>query len=204
MRRLHLNRRQNIRREGQNYQINPVHPSIPSVPLRPLPEPPKDSIVIPPPHSNGDGHGDCIHTAKFHHPTKFTDYGNHPYVVDINKATLQNSNFRTTIWTGEYLQVTLMCIPAGEDIGLELHPDTDQFLRIEDGQGLVQMGETKDKLHFRQAVFNDSAVFVPAGTWHNIVNVGSIPLKLYSIYAPPHHPHGTVHPTKAIAEKMGD
>jgi len=97
-----------------------------------------------------------------------------------------------------------MTIRPGEDIGLEIHPDTDQFLRIEEGQGIVQMGPSKRNLTFRQPVFADTAVFVPAGTWHNITNIGSGPLKLYSIYAPPHHRHGTVHPTKAIAEQMGD
>jgi len=97
-----------------------------------------------------------------------------------------------------------MTIPVGGDIGLETHPDTDQFLRIEEGQGLVQMGPSREKVTLKQTVVPDSAVFVPAGTWHNITNIGNVPLKLYSIYAPPHHPHGTVHPTKEIAEKMGD
>jgi len=97
-----------------------------------------------------------------------------------------------------------MSIPPGGDIGLEIHPDVDQFLRIEQGQGIVQMGRDRRNMNFRQTVFNDFAVFVPAGTWHNITNIGNMPLKLYSIYAPPHHPHGTVHHTKAIAERMGD
>ena len=130
------------------------------------------------------------------------DHGPQPYVVDINKATIQNSNYRTALWTGEHLQLTLMCIPPGDDIGLELHADTDQFLRIEEGQGIVQMGKSKNNLNFRQPVFNDFAIFIPAGTWHNITNIGRTPLRLYSIYAPPHHPHGTVHPTKAIAAQM--
>jgi len=95
-----------------------------------------------------------------------------------------------------------MCIPPGGDIGLEIHHDTDQFLRIEEGQGLVQMGNSRSNLNIRQPVFKDSAIFVPVGTWHNITNIGTTPLRLYSIYAPPHHPHGTVHRTKAIAEKM--
>jgi len=97
-----------------------------------------------------------------------------------------------------------MAIPQGGDIGLELHKDTDQYLMIEEGQGLVQMGEARDRLHFRQTVFKGFAIFVPAGTWHNITNIGNIPLKILSIYAPPHHPRGTVHPTKAIADLMGD
>ena len=98
------------------------------------------------------------------------------------------------------MQLTLMSIPVGESIGLEAHPHVDQFLRIEDGQGLVQMGSTRDNLTFRQPAFDDSAIFIPAGTWHNLTNTGNKPLKLYSIYAPPNHPWGTIHQTKAIAE----
>jgi len=138
-----------------------------------------------------------------HHPP-FTDHGPTPYVVDIEKATKQNESYRTTLWTGKELQCTLMTIPVGGDIGLEQHTENDQFLRIEEGQGLVQMGRNKDRPDTRQTVFDGYAVFVPVGTWHNITNIGNVPLKLYSIYAPPHHPHGTVHATKAIAEKMGD
>lgn len=132
--------------------------------------------------------------------SKMMDYGPNPFVVDINKATLNNNTFRTALWTGQHLQLTLMSIPVGEDIGLEVHPDHDQFLRIEEGHGFVQMGDSKDNLCFRQPAFDDSAIFIPAGTWHNITNTGTQPLKLYSIYAPPEHPWGTVHQTKAIAE----
>jgi mannose-6-phosphate isomerase-like protein (cupin superfamily) len=120
-------------------------------------------------------------------------------VVNINQAAKQNSTYRTALWTGNHLQVTLMSINVGEDIGLEIHPDVDQFLRIEQGQGVVQMGKSKNNLNFVRKVSDDSAIVVPAGTWHNVTNTGNIPLKLYSIYAPPHHPHGTVHVTKADA-----
>ena len=133
-----------------------------------------------------------------------TDFGPNPFVVDINKATVANDNYRTALWTGPHLQLTLMSINPGKDIGLEVHPDTDQFLRIEKGQGVVQMGPARDKLTFIQNAYDDYAVFVPAGTWHNITNVGKEPMKIYTIYAPPHHPHGTIHPTKAIAQQMGD
>lgn len=132
--------------------------------------------------------------------TAITDFGPNPFVVDITKATLNNNTFRTALWTGNHLQLTLMNIPVGEDIGLESHPNVDQFLRIEEGQGLVQMGDRKDNLYLRQPVFDDFSIFVPAGTWHNITNTGNKPLKLYSVYAPPNHPRGTVHQTKAIAE----
>ena len=132
--------------------------------------------------------------------TSVTDYGPDPFVVDITKATVHNNTFRTALWTGDHLQLTLMSIPVGEDIGLEAHPDVDQFIRIEEGQGLVQMGNSRDNLYLRQPVFDDYAIVIPAGTWHNLTNTGNKPLKLYSIYAPPNHPWGTIHRTKAIAE----
>lgn len=127
------------------------------------------------------------------------DYGKQPFVVNIEEATKQNSTFRTVLWTGSYLQVTLMSINMGEDIGLEMHPDVDQFLRIEEGHGIVQMGDSKDNLTFQARVSDDFAIMVPAGKWHNVTNTGNTPLKLYSIYAPPEHPFGTVHRTKAEA-----
>ncbi|OIJ16843.1 cupin [Anaerobacillus alkalidiazotrophicus] len=130
---------------------------------------------------------------------KLTDYGSEPFVVNIEEVTKQNDTFRTALWTGKHLQVTLMSINVGEDIGLEVHPNLDQFIRIEEGQGLVQMGDSKDKLDFRKNASEDFAIMVPAGKWHNLTNTGNIPLKLYSIYAPPEHPFGTVHETKAIA-----
>ncbi|MDO5629819.1 MAG: cupin domain-containing protein [Mobilicoccus sp.] len=125
------------------------------------------------------------------------DHGPNPHVIDIEDATLSNRNYRTTLWTGTNLQLTVMAIAPGDDIGLEVHDDHDQFLRIEAGRGKVQMGPSKDDLSFEQIAEHDSAVFVPAGSWHNITNVGDEPLKLYSIYAPPEHEHSTVHPTKA-------
>jgi mannose-6-phosphate isomerase-like protein (cupin superfamily) len=127
------------------------------------------------------------------------DYGKEPFVVNINEATKQNSTFRTALWTGNHLQLTLMSINVGEDIGLENHPKTDQFLRVEEGQGIVQMGDTKDNLSFQAQVSDDFAFIIPAGKWHNVINTGNMPLKLYSIYAPPQHPFGTVHRTKAEA-----
>lgn len=128
------------------------------------------------------------------------DYGPNPLVLDINQATLQNNTFRTALWTGTLFQITLMSLNPGEDIGLEMHPDVDQFLRIEQGEGIVQMGDKADNLTLQQEVLDDYAIVIPAGTWHNLTNTGSTPLKLYSIYAPPNHPFGTVHTTKAEAE----
>ncbi|WP_338471700.1 cupin domain-containing protein [Niallia sp. XMNu-256] len=127
------------------------------------------------------------------------DYGRQPFVINIEEATTQNNTFRTALWTGTHFQITLMSLKPGEDIGLEIHPNIDQFLRIEQGQGIMQMGPRKDQLNFQRDVFDDFAIVIPAGTWHNLTNTGNEPLKLYSIYAPPQHPFGTVHRTKADA-----
>lgn len=132
------------------------------------------------------------------------DYGPVPMVVNIEQATIQNTNFRTVLWTGEHLQLTLMSLNPGEDIGAEIHPQLDQFLRIEQGQGMVMMGNSKENLNFRQSVWNNYAIVIPAGTWHNLINTGSIPLKLYSLYAPPQHPYGTIHVTRQEAEEHHD
>lgn len=132
---------------------------------------------------------------------EISDCGGEPLIVNIDQAVKSNSNFRTALWTGEHLQVTLMCIPAGRDIGIEVHTHLDQFLRIESGCALVMMGKTQNSLNYRKRVNGDYAVIVPAGTWHNIVNTGITPLKIYSIYAPPQHPFGTIHKTKADAEQ---
>lgn len=127
------------------------------------------------------------------------DHGPNPYVVNIEELTLQNENFRTAAWTGANLQMTLMTIQPGEDIGLEVHEDHDQFLRIEQGTARVEMGPTETELQTWDAE-DDFAIFVPAGVWHNLTNTGTDTLKLYSIYSPPEHAHGTIHETKAIAD----
>ena len=132
------------------------------------------------------------------------DEGPHPYVVDIEEATLGNANFRTTLWTGPHLQMTVMSIEPGDDIGLEVHPHGDQFLRVEQGRARVQMGPSKEDLDFDQTVGDDWVILVPAGSWHNISNVGSSPLKLYVLYAPPEHEFGTVHTDKSVAEADHD
>ena len=121
-------------------------------------------------------------------------------LLNINEITKQNNNFRTALWTGEYLQITLMSINVGESIGLEMHPNLDQFIRIEQGYGLVQMGDDKNNLNFVRKVYDDFVIVIPAGKWHNLTNIGNLPIKLYSIYAPPQHPKGTIHRTKADAE----
>lgn len=128
-----------------------------------------------------------------------TDHGPNPYVVDIEKATLDNNTFRTALWTGKYMQLTVMSIKPGDDIGMEVHEDHDQFLRIEAGKAKVEMGPSEDDLTEWTAE-DDHIVMVPAGIWHNLTNVGDEDLKVYSLYSPPEHEHGTVHETKAEAE----
>ena len=123
------------------------------------------------------------------------EHNDAPFVVDIDRLTLQNENYRTSIWTGKYHQLTVMSIPVGGEIGLEVHPEVDQFLRMEQGKGLCEMGDARDNLTFSQEVKDDYAIFVPAGTWHNIKNTGDEPIKLYTIYSPANHPAGTVQKT---------
>lgn len=132
-------------------------------------------------------------------PVVFKDYGAEPTVLNIESYTLANENFRTVLWTGGNLQVTVMAIPVGGDVGLEQHNGIDQFLRVEEGTAQVMMGDSADKLDFVKEVADDYAIFVPAGKWHNIVNKGDKPLKIYSIYAPAEHPHSTVHKTQQEA-----
>lgn len=127
------------------------------------------------------------------------DYGPEPFVINIERATKRNDNFRRALWTGNHLQLTLMSIPVGGEIGLEIHNNVDQFLRIESGSGIVKMGYGRDRLDYKENVSADDVILIPAGVWHNILNTGNRPLKMYSIYAPPNHPHGTVHETKEDA-----
>ena len=116
------------------------------------------------------------------------------FVDDIEARTKSNRDFRRVIYTGHHMQLVLMTITTGGEIGEEVHEDTDQFFRIEEGEGEVTIDGRST------AVKADSAVVVPAGAKHNIRNTGSVALKLYTLYAPPHHEDGTVHPTKAAAD----
>ena len=122
-----------------------------------------------------------------------------PFVFNIDEYTRFNNNFRTTIWTGRYLQVTLMSIPVKETIGLEIHPNNDQFLKVVSGDAIVQMGKNRNNLTYQRRVKEGYAVIVPSNTYHNIINVGNRPLKLYSIYAPIKHKPKTIHKTKKEA-----
>ncbi len=128
------------------------------------------------------------------------DIGPEPQSFDLETATVENDVYRDVAWTGRYLQLTLMSIPVGEDIGLEVHPETDQFLRLDAGRGLVQMGPAKDLLDFEQEVEDGWCILVPAGRWHNVTNIGDEPMRLYAIYAPVHHAADKVHATAEDAE----
>jgi mannose-6-phosphate isomerase-like protein (cupin superfamily) len=123
-----------------------------------------------------------------------------PWVGDIEQETLGNDTFRTVVFTGEYTQLTVMSIEPGDDIGGEVHDGHDQFIRIESGSARVELGGSEGAPAKVQEVGDDWAVIIPSGTWHNVVNTGGEPLKLYSLYSPPEHPDGTVHRTKADAE----
>ncbi len=132
---------------------------------------------------------------------KLMDYGPLPAVIDIKTATIKNDNFRIALWTGSFVQITLMSVLPNQDIGVEMHKNLDQILKIEDGYGLVRMGASKDALSMSAPLTSDNIIIVPAGTWHNISNIGYKPLKLYSIYAPPSHPASTLQKTKPVTPR---
>lgn len=129
------------------------------------------------------------------------DNGPQPNAFDIESATSQNENYRLVAWTGKHLQVTLMSILPGESIGLEAHPGTDQFLRVEAGRGKAVMGPARDRFDFEQDVSDGWSVLIPSGTWHDVINTGDVPLRLYAIYAPSHHAAGAVQATSADAKR---
>jgi mannose-6-phosphate isomerase-like protein (cupin superfamily) len=116
------------------------------------------------------------------------------FVADIEKLTEDNSDFRRVLYTGKNLQLVLMAIQPGEEIGEEVHDDRDQFFRVEKGRGEVLIDGNRSKIK------SDDAVIVPAGARHNVVNTGDKPLRLYTLYGPPEHREGTVHGTKAEAD----
>jgi mannose-6-phosphate isomerase-like protein (cupin superfamily) len=120
------------------------------------------------------------------------------YVDNIEKATVANEDFRRVLYTGRNLQLVLMTLPPGCDIGEEVHVDRDQFFRIEKGEGVIRIDGTDN------AVADDFAVIVPAGARHNVINTGTAPLRLYTIYGPPEHKDKVVHRDKAQAERDHD
>lgn len=122
-------------------------------------------------------------------------------VANVEHMAAGNPHFRVAVWTGKYLQMTLMYIPPCGNIGVEMHPETDQMIRIEQGKAVVQMGSCKGKWEFQHQLVKGDVVFIPAGTWHNILNAAKVPLRVSSTYAPPNHPSGTLQHTKADAEE---
>lgn len=117
------------------------------------------------------------------------------FISDINKDTAQNKNFRKVLFTGKHMQLVVMNLQPGEEIGMEVHNDVDQFFRIEEGSGEAIVDNIK------YALVDDTGLIVPAGANHNIINTGAKELKLYTIYTPPNHPDGTVHHTKEEANE---
>lgn len=116
------------------------------------------------------------------------------YCDNIEQRTVENDNFRQVLYTGEHLQLVVMTLPPGCDIGEEVHDDRDQFFRFEEGKGVVDIDGVENPVE------DDFAVIVPAGARHNVRNTGSEPLRLYTVYGPPEHMDGVVHATKADAE----
>lgn len=121
------------------------------------------------------------------------------YVIPLEKLSKLNKNFRTALWTGEDMQLTVMSIPPRTDIGREIHENFEQMLYITEGTGLLRMGDEDGGMRYTRRLTVGDSVIVPRFTLHNIINIGSIPLKLFSVYAPPAHPKGTVHKTKEDA-----
>ncbi|HEX6071675.1 MAG TPA: cupin domain-containing protein [Sphingomicrobium sp.] len=116
------------------------------------------------------------------------------YCDDIEMRTIENEDFRRVLYTGEHLQLVLMTLQPGEEIGEEVHPDGDQFFRVEEGSGAIDIDGRENRVE------DDFAVVVPAGARHNVRNTGSSPLRFYTIYGPPEHKDGVVQATKAEAE----
>jgi len=120
------------------------------------------------------------------------------FVDNIETLTTENTDFRRVLYTGKYLQLVLMALKPGEEIGAEVHEDHDQFFRIESGDGVVEIDGK------RTPIREDDGIIVPAGARHNVINTGNAPLRLYTIYGPPEHRDGVVHKTKEQAERDHD
>jgi mannose-6-phosphate isomerase-like protein (cupin superfamily) len=148
--------------------------------------------------------GNIIFAALFFHVIAATDFQSLPkekanmkgYVINIEKAAIENNYFRKVLYTAKNIQLVLMSLKPGEDIGEEMHQLVDQFIRIESGEGKVILNGTVHTIN------DGSSIVIPAGTRHNLINTSSSkPLKIYTLYSPPNHLDGTIHKTKADAEK---
>ncbi len=122
------------------------------------------------------------------------------WVGSIGDVTSSNPYFRQVVFTAEHVQLVVMTLPPGEEIGVEVHEHLEQFIRVEAGRAAVTMGPSRDEVAEAHTLPAGSAVVVPGGTWHNVVNAGDGDLRLSTIYAPPQHADGTVHATRADAE----
>lgn len=136
------------------------------------------------------------------YPTNSTsiDQGARPFVTNLNQDAINNTYFRATRWTCKNMQLTLMSVPIDSDIGLDVHLNSDQLFYIERGSALVLMGRCQECLDYQSQIYNDYTVLVPAGIWHNIINTGHDELKMFSIYAPSLHPHGSIYESKEEEE----
>lgn len=128
------------------------------------------------------------------------DRGNSPSVVRLDEISRTNENYRNVLWTGEGVQLSVMSLPAGDEVGLERYADVDRFIKITDGHGEISMGTDKDKLYLKEPLAAGYAVIVPRGVWHNLKNTGRVPLKIYSLSAPKMYPYGTVQSHKSDAK----
>ncbi|MFC1731827.1 cupin domain-containing protein [candidate division KSB1 bacterium] len=113
------------------------------------------------------------------------------FITNIEKETLENTDYRRVLYTARNSQLVLMNLQPGEEIGEEVH-ELDQFIRLEQGEAKLILNKEDERI-----VKAEDAMIIPAGTWHNVINTGDKELKLYSVYAPPEHKDGTVHKTKA-------
>ena len=152
------------------------------------------------PRNSGNGDTESAPSCRSRDPygngTEIRDKGNEPIVFDIRKEAFMTPDFRTALWTGGNLQLTVMTIPVGDEIGVEMHESLDQLIGVVSGAGEVSFGNRENYLAPPLPLDAHSVVLVPAGTYHNVVNVGKTPLKLYSVYAPRAHKFGTVEKNK--------
>ena len=172
-----------MRQESRRYQNNDTDMR------RPCNPPPRD-------RNNEEGeicnpYGKLLPDAE-KYPKHIKDKGNYPYIFSFGNMSRDCTAFREAFWTGEHMQLVRMNIPAGEDIGKEIHEDTDQLITVTDGKAEVLMGRGENRMSHLGELRNGDSVIIPAGHWHNIINRGSSPLKIISIYSPPHHPYGTM------------
>ena len=139
---------------------------------------------------------DYYNINYFNRQSEDYDYGGKVFVVNGNDLSDSYNDYRRTIWSGSMLQMTLMTILPHNDIGVEVHPNTDQILKVMSGHGVFVYGDSRDNLDHSIPVFKNSMIFIPVNTYHNIINNGDKPLKLISLYAPPQHPFGLIQKEK--------